>query len=239
MAYKYFFPCLIVLCALAACKAEKPVEKKQPAPLVILKPRHALLTQDEREKLRFPPDLITQVELGAGAKAEPFYTIVVMKSQNLKGDEGFEVGKLTGFSLHTTNADELVDSLRSQLRAKGYLIFKSQRGYGDLPDVVTVVKGNNSYDLLKMQGTEAASYHLDTKAIIVWLKARQHEGPFVITGAGLDWVEARFIKTPKDMRAFAGKIAAFAPDVLVRDTRTVEKLAEQMERTHGFYLSWD
>jgi hypothetical protein len=41
------------------------------------------------------------------------------------------------------------------------------------------------------------------------------------------------------MQDFATKIAVFAPDVLVRDTRTVEKLAEQMEQINGFYLSWD
>jgi Domain of unknown function (DUF4253) len=239
MSHKDLFTCFLLIFALISCKAEQLVEKKKPAPVVIVKPRHALLSQEERKKLTFPSDLITQVEIGAGAKAEPFFTIVVMKTENLKGEKGFEIGKLTGFSVHTSKAEELIESFRTKLRVKGYLIFKSQRGYGALPDVVTVIKGNNSYDLLKIQGTEAASYHLDTKAIIAWLKARQHEGPFIITGAGLDWLEARFIRPPKNMQAFAEQIAAFAPDVLVRDTRTVEKLAEQMERTHGFSLSWD
>jgi len=240
MAYRYlFFFFILFLFALTSCKAEKPVEKKKPEPVVIMKPRPAMLSQEQRKELRFPSELIIQVELGADAKAEPFFTTVVMQTENLKGEKGFESRKLAGFSVRTTKADELIESFRARLRVKGYLIFKSHKGYGALPDIMTIVKGNNSYDILKIQGTEAAGYHLDAKAIIVWLKARQQDGSFVITGAGPDWLEARFIKQPKNMLAFAKKAAVFAPDILARDTRTVEKLAEQMERTHSFTLSWD
>lgn len=224
-----------VLFACAACTPEKPVEQKKPAPIVVVKPKPSVLTSEQRMELRFPPDLIEKVEAAANAKAEPFFATVTLQSKNLKGKEEFESKKLAGFSVRSTKADELIAAFRQ----KGYLIFKSQKGYGTVSDIVTVIKGNSSYDVLKIQGTEAVSYHHDTKAIIVWLKARQREGSFVITGAGPDWLEARFIKPPKDMIAFATKMAAFAPDVLVRDTRTVEKLAEQMEKTNTFYLTWD
>lgn len=239
MAYRYLLLCFTFIFVLVSCRAEQPVEKKKPEPAVIVKPRPAMLSREQREELGFPSDLITEVELGAGAKAEPFFATVVMKTENLKGEKGFESKKLAGFSVHTNKADELIESFHARLRVKGYLIFKSHKGYGTLPDIITVVKGNNSYDILKIQGTEGANYHLDTKAIIVWLKARQKEGAFVITGAGPDWLEARFIKLPKNMLSFAKKVSAFAPDILARDTRTVEKLAERMEKTRGFNLSWD
>jgi len=106
-------------------------------------------------------------------------------------------------------------------------------------DITTVIKGNNSYDILKIQGTEAQSYQLNTDAIIAWLKTRQHEGSFVVTGAGADWIEARFIKPPQNMIAFARQVALFAPDVLDRGYRTTEKLAEKMKKSNGFYLVWD
>jgi hypothetical protein len=224
-----------MLFACVACTVEKPVEQKKPAPIAIVKPKLQRLTPEQRAELKFPPDLIEKLEAAAGAKAEPFFTTVVLQSENLKGEEKFESKKLAGFSVRTTKADELIAAFRQ----KGYQIFKSHKGYGTLPDLVTVVKGNNSYDVLRIQGTEAASYHHDTKTIIAWLKARQREGSFVITGAGPDWVEARFIKPPQDMIAFAQNMSVFAPDVLVRDTRTVEKLAEQIEKTNTFYLTWD
>ena len=224
-----------MLLACVACTVEKPVEQKKPAPIVIVKAKPQWLTPEQRAELKFPLELIEKVETAAGAKAEPFFTTVVLQSENLKGEEKFESKKLAGFSVRTTKADDLLASIR----VKGYLLFKSQKGYGSVPDIVSVIKGNSSYDALKIQGTEAISYKYDTKAIIVWLKERQREGSFVITGAGPDWVEARFIKSPQDMIAFAQNMSVFAPDVLVRDTRTVEKLAEQMEKTNSFYLTWD
>jgi hypothetical protein len=158
----------------------------------------------------------------------------------MKGERGFEKERLAGFSVHTTKGDELIDRLRSGLRAQGYLIFKSHRGiYKNLPDIVTVVRGNNSYDILKIQRTEAPNYRLDGKQIIAWLKARQKDASFVITGAGPDWLEARFTKPPKNVQAFARKVVMFAPDVLEHGPQNVEKLSERMKRTNGFFLVWD
>jgi hypothetical protein len=223
------------------CKAEKPVEpprKEEPAPAVI-KPRHALLSPEQRVELGFPEDIIKGIEMSAGSEAEPFFMTVLMPSENLKGEKGFEADKLTGFSVHTKDADELIASYRAGLRVKGFLIFKSYKGYGSLPDIVTVVKGSNSYDILRIQGTEASNYRLDTKAIVKWLKQQQQIGSFVITGAGPDWVEARFIKQPSNMRLFAKNVLAFAPDVREYGPRTSDKLAERMKKINGFYLIWD
>ena len=225
--------------AFSACTAEKPVEQKKPAPVAVVKQKNAVMTDEQRSELGFAPDVIAQMELAAGADAEPFFGTVLMKTENLKGDQGFESKKLAGFSVRTRNGDELIDSYRASLRSRGYLIFKSQRGYGHLQDIVTIIKGGNSYDVLKTQRTEAPNYQLDTGAIIAWLKARQQEGTFVVTGAGPDWLEARFIKPPKQQLSFAKKIAAFAPDVLAHGPKTMEDLAERIRRNNGFYLVWD
>jgi hypothetical protein len=240
MVCRYVVRGLVLLALIGACSAEKPADlPKKPAPAVIVKPRRPMLTQEQRSELGFPPDLIAKVELNAGSEAEPFFMSVIIRSENLRGGKELEKEKLAGFSVRTKKADDLIASFRSGLRNRGYLIFRSRKSYGDLPDIVTVVRGNNSYDILKIQRTEAPSYRLDSKAIIAWLKGRQQDGAFVVTGAGPDWLEARFIKPPKNITAFARKVAAFAPDVMAHGTRTVEKLAEKMKRTNGFDLEWD
>ncbi len=230
---------IILLSALVACRADKPVEHKKPEPLVIVKPKPRLLTKQQRSELGFPSDVIAQIELAAGSEAEPFFVVEVVPSENLRGDKGIEQDRLTGFSVRTKKTDDLIASFRTQLRSKGYLIFKSHKGYGSLPDFVTVARGNNSYDVLKIQGTEALNYQLGTRDIIAWLRDKQKLGTFVVIGAGPDWLEARFIKQPKDMVPFAKKVIAFAPDVLERGTRTAEELAEKMKRMNGFSLVWD
>ncbi len=239
-AVRLFSIFAILILTFGACRSEKPVEQKKPAPVVVVKPKYAVLTEEDRRTLGFPPDIIAAAELAAGAEAEPFFATVLFRTENLKGDQGIESKKLAGFSVRARNSDDLMDSCRASLRARGYLIFKSQKGYGSLPDIVTIIKGNNSYDVLKIQGTEAPNYNLDTKAIIAWLKARQHdEGSFVVSGAGPDWLETRFVKQPKDLLPLARKIAAFAPDILTKGPETAEQLVERMQRNNGFYLVWD
>jgi hypothetical protein len=236
---RYLLPVLALIFLFSGCKAEKPVVEKKPAPAVIIRPKHLLLSAEQRRELGFPAGLIAKIELAAGAEAEPFFVTVITHSENLKGDKGFESEKLAGFSVHTKRSDDVITTFRASLRAQGYLIFKTHRGYGPLPDVLTVIKGNNSYDILKIQSTEGQNYHLDTRAIIAWLKEQQKLGSFVVIGAGPDWIEARFVKPPLNMLTFAKKVNAFAPDVMVHGPGTVDKLAERMKRMNGFYLVWD
>jgi len=236
---KYLCLLLAVLALEFACRTEKPVEPKKPEPAVVIKTKHPVLSPGQRAELGFPIDLIGQVELSAGAEAEPFFVTVEIPSENLKGAKGFEKETLAGFSVRTKKSDDLIQAYRSGLRVKGLLIFKSHRGYGSLPDIVTVVRGHNSYDLLKIQGTEAANYGLDTKTIIAWLKEQQKESSFMVTGAGPDWVEAKFTRQPENMKAFAKKVYAFAPDIREHGPQTVEQIAERMRKTNGFFLIWD
>ncbi len=238
---RYLLIGLLVL-LVPACKSPKPPEEpKRPLPTaaVIVKQKHAVLTAEQRQELGFAGDVIDKVQLSAGAEAEPFFATVFVPGENLKGEKGFEAEKLAGFSVRTKNTDELIASFRSGLRVRGYLIFKSHSGYGNLPDIVTVVKGNNSYDILKIQRTEASNYKLDTNALIAWLKQQQQSGSFSITGAGPDWIEARFIRQPADMRSFARKVLALSPDLRQHGPSTADKLAERMKKMNGFYLEWD
>lgn len=232
---------LFLVFCMSSCTSEQnaTVPARKPEPMVILKPKPKVLRAEQRAALGFPDDLISEVETAAEAVAEPFFEQVLIKSANLKGEVMIATGRLSGFSVRTGNADAIIASLSPSIRARGYLIFRSAQNFGSVPDVVSVVRGNSSYDILTIQQTEAAHYHLDTKEIIKWLRKQQSEGAFVITGAGADWVEARFVRPPRNMKAFARNVAAFAPDVLREGPATVDRLAALMEETNGFRLVWD
>jgi len=231
---------LVLLAAVSCAKEEKiSVTGKKAAPTVILKPKPKVMTAEQRRELGFPPDIIAQVETAAGAQAEPFFDEVMIRSSNLKGDVMIATARLSGFSVRSTKTDQIIMDLSPSFRAKGFLIFRSQQSFGNVPDVVTVIRGNNSYDILMIQRTEAPRHDLDTKKIIKWLKEQQKMTSFVITGAGSDWMQARFIKPPKNMKAFARRVAAFSPDVLAENKGTIERLVDTMERTNGFSLWWD
>ena len=240
MVIKYGIALAVLSLLVFSCKEEElpEPEKAQPPPVVFTQ-RHPLLTKEQRAELNFPADILSQVELAAGAEAEPFFETVVVPAENLKGETNVEWEQLAGFSVRTKRAVETVDALWGKLRARGFFIFRSRRNYGNVPDLVTVVKGNSSYDILKRQKTESINFNLDTKAIIAWLKEQQKQSSFVIVGAGPDWVEARFVKQPQNMHAFAKKIYAFAPDTVSVEAGTLDKLAKKMTRTNRFFLVWD
>ena len=239
MAGRYSLLVIVLVSVLFACKAEQPIKPRKPASVVLIKPKRALLTSEQRAELGFPADVISLVELAAGADAEPFFVMETVPAANMKGEEEFERERLAGFSVHTKQAEDLITAHRASLRTKGYLIFRSQRSYGKLNDIVTVVKGHITYDILKLQRTEALNYHLDTRAVIAWLKERQQDASFVITGAGPDWLETQFIKPPRNMTALAKQVIAFAPDVLGRDQQTADQVAMKMNEMNGFLLVWD
>lgn len=241
MAGRHLVIIALVLLAVVSCsKEEKPsVTGKKAAPMVILRPKPKVMTAEQRTELGFPPDIIAQVEAAGSAQAEPFFDEVMIRSSNLKGDVMIATARLSGFSVRSAITDQIIMDLSPSFRKKGLLIFRSQQNFGNVPDVVTVVRGNNSYDILLIQRTEAPRHHLDTKKIIKWLKEQQKPASFVITGAGPDWLEARFITPPKNMKAFARKVAAFSPDVLAENKGSLEKLVDTMERTNGFSLWWD
>jgi hypothetical protein len=222
---------------LSACTQQKIPEQKKTAQTVLVKQKLAKLSEDQRAVLKFSPDVISMIELAAGVDATPFYRTILGRTQNLEGESEIEDRKLAGFSVRTKNADDLIGNYRDKLRAKGFLIFKSGRGYGAVPDIVTVVRGRDPYDVLVVQGTDAPNYHLDTKAIVRWLK--KQPPVFFISGAGADWVEARFKKKPQNLRSFAGKAAAFAPDMLEHGQLTLDELVQRMEKLNGFLLVWD
>lgn len=242
MDYRYYSAAALLVFILVGCDAEKNAGRGGSGPdqpLVMLKPKPQALSDVQRLELGFPSEIISVVEAAAGAKAEPYYETILAPSENLKGGEMIARERLAGFSVRTAKAEGIVFALSKRLRSQGYLIFRSELNYGRVPDVVTVIKGSSSYDILKVQKTEAVNYRLDTKTIIAWLRARQKDASFVITGAGMDWVEARFIRLPRNMPAFARETAAFAPDVVTQGAGSVERLAAEMKRTNRFFLWWD
>ena len=240
--YRYCFISVALFGALAsACTSGEAdhQEATAPAPVVMLRHRPQALTAEQRAELGFPEDIIGRVEKSARGTAEPFHETILMPCDNLKGDVIPVKDRLVGFSVRTTAADRVIADLVKPLRSKGYLVFRSEHNYGKVPDVVTVIKGTSQYDILTVQKTEGVSYRTDTKKIIKWLRTEHRAHPFDITGAGANWVEARFTRTPRDLEAFSRRIYAFAPDVVNQGARSRPKLIEEMKKRNGFYLWWD
>ncbi len=143
------------------------------------------------------------------------------------------------FEAGAEEALRLAAALDGKLQSMGYLVFISETNFGRKPDKVGVVKTDDQFDLLRLQGTNGLNYDLTPKAVIEKLQGWEKRFPFKITGCGMDWVQAEFMRPPDDMDAFAKEVYDFCPDVVEQGTATVEALASEMKRANSLYLWWD
>jgi hypothetical protein len=56
---------------------------------------------------------------------------------------------------------------------------------------------------------------------------------------GQDTIQLRFRSMPKDLHAFAQRVARFCPDVVEQGVGTVEALEKAMRQARGVFLWWD
>ncbi len=87
--------------------------------------------------------------------------------------------------------------------------------------------------------TNAPNYDLTTSAIISRLQELELETPFIITAAGPDFIEGRFIAAPRSSRKVAQFLYELCPDMVDQGAGTVASSAEELKRTKRFFLWWD
>lgn len=143
------------------------------------------------------------------------------------------------FTAKEKDAAKIMEELRDAFAAKGYLLFMTERNYGYDPDTVVVFKTTDQFLLPERIGTNGLNYDIETEDVIQQLKRWHAKAPFTIIGCGTDFIEARFIKQPKNMLAFAEEVYEFCPDTVDQGAGSVEELAEEMEKNNVFYLWWD
>lgn len=131
--------------------------------------------------------------------------------------------------------------LLQQKAGAGYCVFISEEHFGikGIPDNISILKTSDSYDMLRVMGTNGWNYNISPDAVIARLKEWDSKFGIVLYGVGFDWVEAEFKHQPEDMPGFAKEVYSFCPDVVEQGTGTVEGLAKEMRRTNTLYLWWD
>ena len=119
------------------------------------------------------------------------------------------------------------------------LVFRSERNFGIKPDMVAVIKSTDQFDILRIRQTNGFTDSVSTVTIIETLQRWHNRSPFVITGAGIDWVELEFVALPADLITFAREVYALCPDVLSQGSGSIEALAEEIGRTNTLFLWWE
>ena len=156
-------------------------------------------------------------------------------------DDDFESVAVQGLALSVPGDKALaaLKSLRAALAPQGYLVFRSEAQFGHGPDTLAILKTQDQFDALRTMKTNGANFDIDTDRVVARLGAWHRQYGLDIYGAGLDFVEAHFVRQPPDMRAFAQEVYEFCPDVVDQGAGSVAALAHEMKRENMLYLWWD
>ena len=142
------------------------------------------------------------------------------------------------FSTDAESAYNLVLKLRENLFTLGHLIFISEEDKAHNIYKIAVIKSSDQFDILRTMQTNGENYNILNKDVINRLTEWNNKFPFIIIGAGSDWVEAMFNISPDDTEIFANDVYEFCPDVVDSGSGSVKYLADEMKDTGVLYLWW-
>ncbi len=95
------------------------------------------------------------------------------------------------------------------------------------------------YAVIAALQTNGQNYDVGPGGIIEFLKELETEQPFILLGAGNDFITGRFLTALKKPAALAKKLYEFCPDVVDQGCGDVKALADELKKSHSLYLWWD
>lgn len=132
------------------------------------------------------------------------------------------------------------ETLRTTLKQRGYLLFKSEESFGSGSDKYAVLKTSDQFDIVQFRATNGQNYDISNDSVLRKLHMWYKQQPFEITGAGPDWLEVHLDKlSASSAMTFAGEVHEFCPDPAEEGAETVENLAAEMMETKKLLLWWD
>lgn len=206
---------------------------------------HGLTDEDKKisKELGFDESLLTSIRNqtdsafsitdGNPDNMELFRDSAIYAAFKLKGLKGLT------FSESEKNAKQLVENNRSLFAQKGYFIFISETNFGYNPDMVTILKTTDKYDILKFEGTCGINYDIYVDDVITRLQKWDSTYKLDIFSVGYDFIEAKMLVPPSDMKQFSEEVYEFCPDIVDQGTGTVDALVSEMTQTSTLYLWWD
>ena len=233
--WKYNFLFIVVLNALLfGCSQPDQKEQSEGSVASNISPSEKLLF----DSLQFDVSILNEVRKFTNAAVEA--RKIIFHNYDLSDSkESAHSFKVIALELPANEARGIVLSLRQNLKQKGYSIYISESNFGHSPDVVSILKSADQFDILRVEQTDGVNHGIEHQDVLNKLIGWNKSKPFIIIGAGIDWVEAIFVSTPAGMDEFAEEVYEFCPDVVDQGTGTVELLSQEMSGNNTLYLWWD
>lgn len=133
----------------------------------------------------------------------------------------------------------IIRLLKESFKEKGYIIYLSETNFGYSADVITILKTNDKYDILRFEGTNGINYNIFIEDIISKLITWEAKYGLELVGVGSDFVQANYIKKPQNIDQHAEELYKFCPDIVDQGVGSVENLKSEIRKSNQLYLWWD
>ena len=203
------------------------------------------LTENEKlfcDTLQIDSSIITEIRRLNTNKIEPFHYSLSKSFENGRVNE-IDPIFLKGivFTEQNSKSYDIVFSLKSDLRKKGYTIFLLENNFNidNQQDVIGVLKTVDKYEVLKEIQTDGINYDISNDSLRNIIKQLDNKYSLELIGASGDWCEFIIQNEPKNWLEMAKEIYKICPDVVDQGTGSVKSLADEMRKTKRLYLWWD
>ena len=143
---------------------------------------------------------------------------------------------------HDAEAGGLLERLQAEARSKGYtLIYTETNWQGkDLTRLLLFPTAQEAA-CIAAGGTNADNYGMGPREIVNWCAETRTSHPFVIVGAGFDFMELEFSRPLANAAAVARRIAIFCPDCGINpdDGPAIARFAQELACQGTCFFWWD
>jgi hypothetical protein len=180
-------------------------------------------------------------DLGAAAQSKAFVDAITRVGRWTGAKPiASKIAGIVEFEVIGTRAQKLLTQRQGELLKKGIYLLVSRRGIAqDDAWTLWLVASPRWEDVVAAARTNGSNIDVGSRKIISQLKIIEKQNPFVVMGAGPDFVQGRFVGQVNDAAALAKRIAKLSPDIVSQGTDTIERLEELLVRDSQFMLWWD
>lgn len=182
------------------------------------------------------------VDLSAQAAQEQF-RYAVHEFERLTQTTGRPFERIKGgisFLVPHESAEEQLTPWNRDIRAMGAIMFRHENSFnmGSRKDVLVLVPTLDKFLILQAVLKKRANQEKSNDEVLAWLRGLDKSHPWVLTGAGSDFVEGYFVKPPEEATELAEKMYEFCPGIVDQGFGSVPRLAEEVAKGKIF-LWWD
>jgi ankyrin repeat protein len=179
-----------------------------------------------------PPDF-------TAAAASPAFRRVLAEVEKLTGVKGAPMDHVAGgvvLDAAMAKTEALLRDHQSRLLKKGAYVFRVHSAADSKRDPLGVLPTADPLDVIAAMRTDGSNYEKSNGDIVAAMREIGKTNPFVLTGAGWNFLRGRFLKPPSSSTRLARQLVELCPDLSNGSTAAV---AVALRESREFFLWWD